>query len=112
MSLDADLTIAQASVHLRTGAISPIHLVEGCLARIARLNSSINGFLYVDAERALNAAAAAATEIANGRWRGPVHGIPIGIKDIIHVAGMPTTANSKVLPGAVAKQNATVVDSL
>jgi aspartyl-tRNA(Asn)/glutamyl-tRNA(Gln) amidotransferase subunit A len=105
-------TIAKASLQLRTREVSAVALVEACLSRIAKLDGSVNSFLHVDAAGALAAAAAADADIASGRWRGPVHGVPVGIKDVIHVAGLPTTANSRLLAGFVAKQSATVIGRL
>ena len=82
--------------------LSPVDLVKALLDRIKRLDPHINAFLRVDAEAALNEARAAEAEAAQGRLRGPLHGVPVGIKDIIDVSGLPTTCHSKVFADAAA----------
>ena len=75
--------------------ISPVELTGALLERIDRLDPKLNVFIRLDADAAMAAAKAAETEIAAGRLRGPLHGVPVGIKDIIDVAGLPTTCHSK-----------------
>jgi aspartyl-tRNA(Asn)/glutamyl-tRNA(Gln) amidotransferase subunit A len=90
-------SIAQVAAQLQSRAISPVDLVRGCLARIeSRLE--LNAFITVMADSAMNAAEAAEREIAAGRYRGPLHGIPVSVKDLIDVAGTPTTSGSAVSP--------------
>ncbi len=106
------LTAAAASRAYAARRLSPTELVRALLARIERLDPQLNAFIRVDAEGALAAAAAAEVEIAAGRIRGPLHGVPVGIKDIIDVAGLPTTCHSKVMPGTPASADSVVVAKL
>jgi aspartyl-tRNA(Asn)/glutamyl-tRNA(Gln) amidotransferase subunit A len=92
----ADLrTIAELSPLVQTGAVSPVDLVRRCLARIDA-GRDLNAFITVMGESALEEAARAEAEIASGRSRGLLHGIPISVKDLVDVAGTPTTAGSAV----------------
>jgi aspartyl-tRNA(Asn)/glutamyl-tRNA(Gln) amidotransferase subunit A len=92
--------------------LSPVELLSALLARIEALDPKLNAFIRLDAEAAMQAARAAEAEIAAGRSRGPLHGIPIGVKDIIDVAGLPTTCHSKILVDHVATADAVVVQKL
>lgn len=83
-------------------AVSPVEVVKALLGRIARLNPTLDVFIQLDAQAALDAAAVAEQELAAGRTRGPLHGVPVGIKDIIDVAGLRTTCHSKILAGGEA----------
>src|SRR6186713_2891172 len=107
--LPALLDLARA---IRAGGTSSQALTEGCLSRIRERDRSINAFITVTADAALDAARTADAELAAGRDRGPLHGIPISIKDIFDVAGLPTTAASHVRRGHVARHDATVVARL
>ncbi len=89
--------------------LSPVELVQALFARIDRLDPQINAFILPDREAALAAARQAEAEIMAGRSRGPLHGIPVGVKDIIDVAGLPTTCHSKILAGNIAAADAHVV---
>src|SRR6516164_8203465 len=92
--------------------LSPVELMKALLARIARLDPKLNVFIRLDANAALAAARSAEAEIAAGRPRGPLHGVPVGIKDIIDVAGLPTTCHSKVLIDNIAAADAVCVSRL
>ena len=85
---------------LRSGELSPVDHVEDVLARLAA--DTHNVVISVDADGARAQAAALADELARGQWRGPLHGVAVGIKDIIDVAGLPTRAGSAVLADAAA----------
>jgi len=102
-------TIADTAELLRTKALSPIELTQDCLARIERLNPSLNAFITVTAESAIQAARQAESEIMQGQWRGPLHGIPLALKDIIDVAGVRTTAASAVFKNHIPEEDAEVV---
>jgi aspartyl-tRNA(Asn)/glutamyl-tRNA(Gln) amidotransferase subunit A len=92
----ADLrTIAEIAPSIKSGALSPVTLVDQCLARIDT-RRELNAFITVAADRARADAREAEREIAAGRWRGPLHGVPISLKDLVHVAGLPTTSASNV----------------
>ena len=96
----SDLHWLSASDAVRAFAarrLSPVELVQALLARIDALDPSLNVFIRRDDTAALAAARVAEAEIAAGRIRGPLHGVPVGIKDIIDVAGLPTTCHSRVL---------------
>src|SRR3954452_25615921 len=92
--------------------LSPVELLEALLARIAAIDPQLNVFTYLDADFALDAARQAEREIAAGRHRGKLHGVPVGIKDIFDVAGLPTTCNSKLRLGHRATADAHVVSRL
>ena len=91
---------------------SPVELVKALLARIASLDAQMHAFIRLDAKAALAAARLAEQEIFAGRARGPLHGVPVGIKDIIDVAGQPTTCHSKILLHNIACADAEVVSRL
>src|SRR6478672_13257206 len=106
------LTAAAAVREFAAKRLSPVELVTALLARIERLDPKLHAFIRLDADAAMDAARAAETEIAAGRVRGPLHGVPVGIKDIIDVAGLPTTCHSKILLENVAAADAAVVAKL
>ena len=107
-----DLPISEASGLLRRGELSPLELARASLERIAALDPGLNAFQLVLEDEALAAAAAAEAEIRAGRWRGPLHGIPVAVKDLLDLAGSPTTAGSRILAGAVAARDSTAVERL
>ena len=94
---------------LRRKSLSPVELLEQALARIAKLNPRLNAFITVTADQAMAQARQAEAEIINGDWRGPLHGVPIGLKDIIDTAGIPTTAASALFKDRVPAEDAEVV---
>ena len=106
------LSLMDASALLRTRKVSPVELTSACLARIDRLNPVLNAFITVTADQAMADAEAAEAEIARGRRRGPLHGIPIALKDLFDTAGVKTTAGSAVFAARVPSQDAEVVRRL
>jgi aspartyl-tRNA(Asn)/glutamyl-tRNA(Gln) amidotransferase subunit A len=106
------LTLAEASQLVRSKKISPIELTEACLSRIEKLNTELNAFITVTADSALAEARAAEGEIRRGLWRGPLHGIPIALKDLIDTAGIRTTAASNLFRNRVPTEDAEVVTRL
>jgi aspartyl-tRNA(Asn)/glutamyl-tRNA(Gln) amidotransferase subunit A len=106
------LTAAEATRAFAARTLSPVELLRALLARIERLDPTLNAFIRLDANAALDAARAAEREIAAGRVRGPLHGVPVGIKDIIDVAGLPTTCHSKILLDNFASADAAAVSKL
>jgi aspartyl-tRNA(Asn)/glutamyl-tRNA(Gln) amidotransferase subunit A len=105
-------TIESAAAALREGRIRSADLVEASLTAIREHGDRTNAFILVDAEGAREAARAADEERERGVDRGPLHGIPLSIKDLIDVAGQPTTAASRVRAGHVAQADAPVVQRL
>ncbi|HEX6842360.1 MAG TPA: amidase [Stellaceae bacterium] len=106
------LGLAEAAELIRARKLSPVDLMTALLDRIERLDGSYNAFLTLTPEPALAAARQAEAEIAAGHWRGPLHGIPYALKDIIDVAGLPTTAHSRILAGNIASDDAPVAGRL
>ena len=106
------LTLKQVSelVHART--VSPVELTQACLARAELYNPKTNAWITIMRERALAQARELEKEQAAGRLRGPLHGIPIGLKDNIDAAGVRTTAGSKTLAGNVPREDAEVTKRL
>ena len=100
-------SLAEASAAIAAGTLSPVALTEAALARIAALDPKLNAFITITADRARRAAAAAEAEIKAGKRRGPLHGIPYALKDIYDVAGVRTTAHSKLLLDNVPSEDAT-----
>lgn len=105
-------SILQTSELLRQGSVSPVELTADCLARIETLNPKLNAFITVTAESALAAARQAEAEIRRGAWRGPLHGIPLALKDLIDTAGVPTTAASLLFKDRIPTEDAEVVRRL
>ena len=107
-----DISIAEASDLLRRKQISPVELTTSCLARIEQLNPTINAFITVMHDSALAQAHEAEHEIHAGNWRGPLHGIPIGLKDLIDTAGVKTTCGSALFAERVPTEDAEIVRRL
>src|SRR3954463_10657390 len=87
-------TIAKAAHEMREGTLRPSDLVEHCLARIEQLESDVRAWVLVDQKSARREAQRLDALQDDDEWLGPLHGIPIGIKDIIDVAGWPTQCGS------------------
>ena len=107
-----DLPIAEAASALRAGALTAHDLVRATLDRIARRDPNVGAFVAVDGEGALAAAARADAELAGGLDRGPLHGIPVGVKDVIAVAGWPMACGSFASDPAPAPRDAAAVGRL
>jgi aspartyl-tRNA(Asn)/glutamyl-tRNA(Gln) amidotransferase subunit A len=106
------LTVIDAGRRLRSGALTAEALADACLARIDELNARHRAFITVTADEARRAARDADRELAAGRDRGPLHGIPVSLKDLIDQAGAPTTAGSHVRPAIPAAGDAVVTARL
>ena len=102
------MTLAALARRLRERELSPVEAVTEALERIERLDPVLNAFLSVRAEEAL----AEAAGLGGAGWRGPLHGVPVAVKDVIDVAGARTTAASRILADSVAEHDATVVARL
>jgi len=112
MSIDLPDTIAAASRLIKGRELSPVDLVNGLLKRIEAIDPVINSFITVTAEHAFAQARQAESEIAQGNYRGPLHGIPFGVKDIYETAGIRTTGQSRAYANHVPRANAHAVDKL
>ncbi len=107
-----ELTVAEAGERIRAREVSPVELTEAYLGRIERLNPAVNAYVTVTAERAREDARRAADEITAGGYRGPLHGIPIGLKDLYGTEGIRTTAGSIIYKDNVPAQDCTVARKL
>src|SRR5438046_10312454 len=107
-----DLSINEAAELLGRKKISPVDLTTACLDRVERLNPVLNAFITVTDEGALAQARVAEDEIQRGEWRGPLHGIPIGLKDLIDTAGVRTSCGSALFADRVPTEDAFVVQRL
>ena len=108
----ASLSIAAAAEMIRARRLSPVELTRACLDTIERLNPALNAFITVTAESALEEARAAEKEITGGSVRGPLHGIPLALKDLIDTAGVRTTSGSAADAQRVPQHDARVVTLL
>src|SRR6202140_4314766 len=106
------LTIAEAARLIEQRELSPVELVDSRLARIEKFDGQLHSFIRVLADQARADARAAESEIKAGKYRGPLHGIPIGLKDIYETAGIATTGHSKVMQDHVPKADAFSVKRL
>jgi aspartyl-tRNA(Asn)/glutamyl-tRNA(Gln) amidotransferase subunit A len=102
----------EISALVRSRQLSPVELTQACLARIEQFNSRLNAFITVTADLARQQARVAEAEIQHGKWRGPLHGIPISLKDLIDTAGVRTTAASELFKDRVPEADAEVVRRL
>jgi len=105
-------TIAELAQRFRRREISPVETTRACVEKIEKLNPALNAFITVMAESALAEARRAEDEIGRGEWRGPLHGVPIALKDLIDTAGVRTTAASGVYKDRVPPEDAEVVRRL
>jgi aspartyl-tRNA(Asn)/glutamyl-tRNA(Gln) amidotransferase subunit A len=107
-----DLTVARAARRIRRGELSPVELTEAYLQRIERLDPKIGAYITVTAERARADARRAAEELGAGHDRGPLHGIPIGLKDLFDTAGVRTTGGTNLWASRVPSQDSAVAKKL
>lgn len=106
------LSLHEISRAIRTKALSPVELVTSCLERITAMEPVIGAFACVTGDLALDQARTAQAEIAAGHYRGPLHGVPVAVKDLIDTAGVPTTCSSRVRADRVPRTDAAVVTML
>ncbi len=104
-----ELGVAQIARQIRERQMSPVELVESLLARIDKLESQLNAWVYLDREAVLSDAQQKLKELDGGPDVGPLHGVPVGLKDIYFTAGIPTTACSKVYANHVPEYDAATV---
>ncbi|OMI85192.1 amidase [Streptomyces sp. M1013] len=107
-----ELTLSAAADAVRTRRLSPVELVDSVLERVERAEPHLQAYATVTAEHTRRAARAAEDDLAAGRHRGPLHGIPMGLKDLIDVAGIATSASSRVRAGHRAEASSTVAARL
>jgi aspartyl-tRNA(Asn)/glutamyl-tRNA(Gln) amidotransferase subunit A len=106
------LTVADAAELLRSKKLSPVEYTKALIARAERHDKYYNAYLRATPDIALEDARRAEAEIMHGNWRGPFHGVPYALKDIVDYTGLPTTAHSKILQDNVAKADAVVTQKL
>lgn len=106
------LGIAEASALIRGRKLSPVEYTKALIARVERYDGRLNAFLRFTPDIALADARRAEAEIVAGNWRGPLHGVPYGLKDIVDYAGLPTTAHSAILRDNIAGADACVTQKL
>jgi aspartyl-tRNA(Asn)/glutamyl-tRNA(Gln) amidotransferase subunit A len=106
------MSIREAADLIRAKKVSPVELTTACLARIDRFNPALNAFITITAESALKQAREAEAEVTRGNWRGPLHGVPIALKDLFDTAGVRTTAASGVFKDRIPAEDAEVVRRL
>ena len=106
------LTLAQASSLIRQKAVSPVELTQACLDRIDKYDGGLHSFITVARNQAMTAARAAEAELMIGKWRGPLHGVPIGLKDNIDTAGVRTTGGSQLFEHRIPLNDAEVARRL
>jgi aspartyl-tRNA(Asn)/glutamyl-tRNA(Gln) amidotransferase subunit A len=105
-------SISEVSELIRQKQISPLELTKGCLERIEKLQPQLNAFITVTAEQALQDAANAEQEIQAGKWKGPLHGIPVAVKDFFDTAAIRTTAGFAPFENRVPTKDAELVTRL
>ena len=105
-------TIAEAATLIAVKKLSPVELTRACLDRVHRLDDRLKAFVHLTEERALSEARTAEAAIMAGAPRGPLHGIPIGLKDIVDTKGIPTTCGSKILQDNIPDKDAACAEKL
>lgn len=105
-------SLSQVSNWIKTGQISPVELTRLQLERIESADKRVNAFITVLHEEAMEAALRAEKEILAGKWKGPLHGVPVGLKDIIYTRGVRTTMGSEIFRDYVPAYDAAVVEKL
>ena len=107
-----DWTIASLSAAIREGKVSAVEATTQCLERARRLDGRLRAFITLDAEGALSEARALDAEAAAGRWRGPLHGVPLAYKDLCHIRGLPTSCGTKTAEYFSSERDCTAVRRL
>src|SRR5690242_8559848 len=107
-----DMTITELAPQIRSRKVSPVELTDIFLKRIERLNPLLNAYTTVTENSAREQAQAAENEIRRDRYRGPLHGIPVSVKENICINGVRTTAGSKALAEWVPEHDATIVQRI
>lgn len=105
-------TVHAAAEAIRARKLTPVELLDECLARIDRYESKVRAWVFVARDEAREQAEALTRELDRGQYRGPLHGVPVGVKDIFDVFDWPTAAGSKLWANSVARRDSTVVARL
>ena len=108
----AGATPTGIAAEIRTGRRSPVDVTRACVERIARLDGRVRAFIAPDAEGAMARARALEADAAAGRWRGPLHGVPVAFKDLCHLAGQPTSCGTKTAEYFFAEHDCTAARRL
>src|SRR5262245_60106084 len=106
------LTLERLGTLIRRREVSPVEATRAVLERVGQLDGRLNSFITVLPDPALAEARAAEADVGGGRYRGPLHGIPIAVKDLFYTDGVRTTGGSKILADFVPTHDATVVARL
>ncbi|MFK7966684.1 MAG: amidase, partial [Burkholderiaceae bacterium] len=107
-----DQPLSDAAAKLRDGSLSPVELTQAALARVEQTEEKLNAYVRLNADYAMTAARQAEEEIKAGRYLGEMHGIPVAIKDLYDIAGLPTTCSSEVLHDHMAQHDSACVARL
>ena len=106
------LSTTELSQLIKTKNISPVEATQAYLERISQVDSSLNSYITVCGEQALSEAQQAESDIANGKYLGPMHGIPVAVKDQFWTKGIQTTKGSTIHKGWIPGEDATVISNL
>lgn len=107
-----EYSLVETAIGIREGTTSPVALVKSCLARIKELEPKLHAWVTVMEEDAIHEASICEAEARGEKFRGPLHGIPIGVKDIFHTKGVVTEAGSKAFAGFIPDDDAYIVARL
>jgi aspartyl-tRNA(Asn)/glutamyl-tRNA(Gln) amidotransferase subunit A len=102
MTAVTDLSLRDVAQRLRSKKVSPVEVTQACLDRIQAVEDKLTAFVLLTADAAMEAARQAEREIAAGQWKGELHGVPVALKDLYDIKGLPTTSSSKVRANYVA----------
>ena len=96
MTAVTDLSLRDVAQRLRSKKVSPVEVTQACLDRIQAVEDKLTAFVLLTADAAMEAARQVEREIAAGQWKGELHGVPVALKDLYDIKGLPTTSSSQV----------------
>ena len=108
----SELSVSELVTNIKNNSVSPVELMRALLDRINLLEPSLKAWVHLDQDQAMMEAKSKENQLKSGEALGPLHGVPIGVKDIYYTAGIPTTACSRVLANFIPDYDATTVDTL